>query len=174
MKLEYIYSFAEYKAINLARQHRAKFTQVRNWLYWGLVIANIAVSLRYIYIFYQGQVSFSWLMLANLGVAIAIVAYRYIFLPFLVRRYFSQQMLKGKTIKVHVTEQGIETVTDNISGQYGWKIFIGANEEPDHFVIWVNKLQAISIPKYAFKSDELVDEFRKAIVKNVENHQLQT
>ncbi len=96
MRLEYTYSFAEYRAINQARQHHRKFFRLRNWLFWGVVIANVAVSLRYIYIVFQNQLSFSWLIFANLAIAILVVAYRYIFLRYWNYRYYKMQMLQGK------------------------------------------------------------------------------
>ncbi len=172
MKLEYIYGFSEYNAINSARQRHRKSVRLRNWLFWALVLANGAVSLKYIYSYYQGQVSFSWLMFANLTVAIAIIAYRYIFVPYRNRQYYRQQMLSGKQIRLQVSEQGIETQTDNVTAQYGWKGFVGADEEAAHFVIWVNNILALSIPKRAFKDNGQMEEFRKKIVKNVDNQRL--
>ncbi len=174
MKLEYIYSFDEYSAINRARRHQGRFAILRNWLFWGLVLANVAVSLGYIHAFIQGRASFSWLMFANLSIAMAIVAYRHVLQPLLLRRYYSQQMLDGKDIQLRVSENGIETITDNVAGQYGWRGFIGANEEAGHFIIWVNRMQAICIPKRAFSDLQQMDDFREIIIRNVDNQRFQT
>jgi len=166
MKLEYIYSFSEYKALERARQLRKKFQTLRNYLFWGLVSANVLIFLWFVYLSYQFQVSFGWLMFVNLAIAIAALAWRYIFLPYFLQRYYSMQMLEGKKIQVNIDDSGIDTVTDNATGHYNWSGFIGADEEPEHFVIWVNNVQAISIPKRA------LDEFKKIVAKNIENHEL--
>ncbi len=64
-------------------------------------------------------------------------------------------------------------MSDNITGHYNWKGFVGADEELKHFVLWVNKVQAICIPKRSFKDSEQVDKFRKIIAKNIDNRKLQ-
>jgi len=172
MKIEYVYSFLEYKAINSALQRRAKFNMLRQFLFWGLVIANLSLSLWLMYLSYRFQTSFGWLMFANPAIAIAAVAYRYVFLPYWVRRYYNMQMLEGKKTEVNIVDEGVKTMTDNVTGQYNWLAFIGACEEPEHFVIWVNKAQALCIPKRAFKHKDQLDDFKKIIAKNVENHEL--
>ncbi|MCF6325924.1 MAG: YcxB family protein [Devosiaceae bacterium] len=172
MKLEYMYSFSEYKAINNALQLRKKFQTLRKFLFWGLVIANVSLSLWVMYISLRFQVFLGWLTFANLAIAIAALAWRYVLLPYWVRRYYNMQMLDGKKTQVNIVDEGIETVTDNVRGHYNWQAFIGANEEMEHFVIWVNNAQAICIPKRAFKHKEQQDDFKKIIAENIENHEL--
>ena len=172
MKLQYTYSFAEYQAINRARRHNVRFFRLRILLFWGLVISNFAVSAWYIYRHMQGLTGFNWWMFANLAVGLLILAYRFIISPWRGRRYFAQQMLDQREISLEVNENGIETFSANISGQYSWPGIVGAHEEPEHFIIWVNMVLGLSVPKRAFADQAQMDEFRNILAKNIDTFQL--
>jgi len=145
---------------------------LRNWLFWGLVIANLALTLWLIVISWQYQAPLEWWKFTNLAIAFAALAYRYILLPYWLHWYYKQQMMDGKNIQLIVAEQGIDTATDSITGQYAWPGFIGTSEEPQHFVIWVNKVQAVCIPKRAFRDKQQIDEFQEIITRNIENQEM--
>ncbi|MCF6321277.1 MAG: YcxB family protein [Rhizobiaceae bacterium] len=170
MKLDYTYSFADYKAIESARQHRNKYPRLRNWLFWALMAANVGLAMWMLFIFFNYQTPFQWWMALNLVIVIVALAYRYLFLPYWLHWFYDQQMLEGKKIQLNITDQGIDTATDSVTGQYSWQGFISASEEPHHFVVWVNNVQAICVPKRAFEHEGQMGKFREIITKYIAKH----
>jgi len=172
MKLEYEYSFAEFLAISTCRNRKKGFYNLRELGYWALAAFNISFGMGMFYLLATraGKFSTTAMLLIMLGVGMFL--WRLVFAPFYQKWYYNQNMLKGKTGTVEALPSGLKLTTDDTITTQKWSAIIEANEEPNHFLLWLTKLQAYSIPKSAFTDETQIQNFRELIASNVAKQDL--
>ncbi|MEZ5799753.1 MAG: YcxB family protein [Nitratireductor sp.] len=172
MKINYTYSLAEYEAINKARQRRARFAIWGQILFWLLVVLNLGAGLWCITAAWPLNLTEDWIYLGNLAIAILLLAGRYIGGPWYRKWYLRQQDIEGRLVEVEIDEAGIRTNVGSLVSQAAWSDIRSADEEPRHFVIWINRLQAFSIPKTAFPGESDERAFRLLVKDKVRDQDL--
>jgi len=55
------------------------------------------------------------------------------------------------------------------NGTHSWPAIIRADEEPEHFLLWINKVQAYCVPKRGFANASDIIAFKSLVSQNVED-----
>lgn len=172
MKLEYEFTFKEYDAINACRMAKKSFSNLREILYWALAAFCISFGMSSMNFIFRkfGEVSLASVILIMLGIGMFL--WRFVIYPMHRRWHFNQQILNGKMIRIEALPKSITFSTDDVITTQKWSGVFQANEMPDHFILWVNKLQAHSIPKSSFSDEKQIQTFRELVANNVTNQDI--
>ncbi len=169
MLFAYEYTFAEFEAINRARARRARFRLVHEGSFWLLVAFNVASGLWLASRTWDGLRDFDWLSFANLAIAVLLLAGRYVGGPWYRRWVLRQQQMEGRRVTIEIGDEGVKGTVGAIHTTVGWPDIRRADDEPRHFVLWINKMQAFSIPKAAFGDESEMDRFRHLVAVRVKD-----
>jgi len=169
MKIQYAYSFDDYEAINTARRQHRRFAKLRDIALWLLILFNLVIGMVFVWWMVFGTMAFRWLNLANLGIGLLLLIGIYVGGPLYRRWYLRQQMVEGKIVNLEFDEAGISSDLENNSTTTAWAGIHQADELRTHFVVWINKLQAYSIPKNAFQTQEDLEQFKALLGAKVGN-----
>ena len=166
LKLSYIYSFRDYLAINRAKSKNRKSTRFYRAAIVLVILLNLLATCYFLYqVFGLGFHWESWMVISPAAAALLTLKIL-VAEPLMLRRYYRQQLLDGKSIDLEVNDQGIVYASDGVRGETDWPRIIRTDEEPDHFLIWVTHTNAFSVPKRAFSNPEEMQDFRNLIRKN--------
>jgi len=169
MNLKYTYEFEDYLAIHKARIGNRRYARARMIALIILVFINFALTLFWMYQVRVLNAQIELWMLVNLAVVVFVALYVLVFKSLSVRWYFRQHMVENKEINVEINDEGIVFDTGRHRGESDWSGIIKANEKANHFILWVNQVQAYSIPKRAFSDDIQIQAFRDIIRASVSN-----
>jgi hypothetical protein len=172
MKLAYTYSLAEYEAINSARRRHRRFARLHEWAFWLLTVANLIIGVAGLMAIARFDRPVQWSQYFSLAIAVLLLLGRFVIAPRWRRWYLRQQMIENRLVSVEINERGVETTVDANQTITGWSAIIRADEEPKHFLLWINKVQAYSIPKAAFTNAADMDQFRQLVGSKVKEQEL--
>ncbi|MGB7286584.1 MAG: YcxB family protein [Salaquimonas sp.] len=169
MKVQYTYTFEDYEAIDTARKQNRHFAKIRDLVIWLLIGLNFAIGLVFLWWMVTGHLGFNWWNFGNLLIGILILVAIYVVGPWYRHWYLRQQMIEGKTVQLDFDDDGIFADLENNTVKTQWAGVYRADELATHFVIWINKLQAYSVPKRAIGSDENYNKLKALLTAKVEN-----
>lgn len=102
---------------------------------------------------------FLWLLGIGHGVAWAI--WLVFGKPWQMKRSFRQQHLGEHESRLEVSDDGINFDNVDTNADFNWKALRSFDESDEHFVLWINRLQGICIPKRAFANNTDLTTFRE-------------
>lgn len=81
--------------------------------------------------------------------------------PWQIKRSFRQQHLGEHESRLEVSDDGINFDSIGVKADFNWRVFRSLDESDEHFVLWINRLQGICIPKRAFANDTDLTTFKE-------------
>lgn len=148
----------DYAALNDARGLRRRFGQPRPWLWYAIGVVNVVILLATTI----GQ-GFGWSSL--IPAALAIYAFAAPSLYWIIlRRNFRNQGLGNGPVALEVTDSGIVSEQNRIRSAVSFDAIVGVDERPEQILIWLNKVQALIVPKRA------LDGSVEAFLASIERH----
>lgn len=172
MKISFKYSYHDYEALCRARNRHTKFPKLAKITCLLVVLFNIGISIFFVYIAISEGREVKLVNFANGALGLAFIILYYVIKLFYLRRYYKQQMIDGKEIKLSFSDDGISIDMPSFQGKYEWLAIIRADQQPSHFFLWINKMQAFCVPKRAFATENETEEFKSLVVSKVENQEL--
>jgi len=172
MKISFEYSYFDYAALVRAQKKQSRFSAFDKPVFWGIVLLNFIFSAIFVgQALFQGEeVKLIYFFKAVLAALILLVAY--LVYPYYLRQYYKKQMIDGKEVKLAFDETGMSVEMPEYNGTHKWKAIIGADEEPEHFLLWINKVQGYCIPKRAFETEGDAEAFKVLVASRVERQAL--
>ncbi len=172
MNVSFSYKYSDYAALTKAMEKHEKFAKY-SWIALYLVIfANFAASAVFIYITLSNYRMLELIHFANAALGVFLILVFYVLKPLYLRRYYKKQMIDGKEIRLNFSEKDMKVDMPAFTGIHNWEAIIRADEEPEHFLLWINKVQAYCVPKRGFASALDIEEFKTLVVSKVENQEL--
>lgn len=172
MKLEYDFTFKEFQAISTCRNRKKGFYSLRELIYWTLAAFNISFGIAMFYFMLTDANRFSIASLTLIALGIGMFLWRFVFSHMYQYWHFKQQMLQGQKVNVETLPTAVKFSTDDTITTQKWGGIFEGNEMPNHFILWISKLQAFSIPKSCFSSEEQMQVFRELVAANVTNQDI--
>lgn len=167
MEIEYVYSDNDYDVLCRARARNSRFYWLQEGLFWLLVAANLVLGLWALWLNFAEYLEEDYfLVFLNLGIAVVLLLGRYVAGPIHRRWYLNQQMAGDRKVRLVINDRGVHGALGSTRTEVDWEAVIRTEETPGHFLIWINKLQAFSIPKTALPSPDGVETLRSIIAAN--------
>lgn len=168
MKIEWTYSFADYEAIHRSMRKGRKFGRLRDLFIVSLVAVNFGLGFWFIAMQLQSGRELNWFHFANIGIGAALILGIFVLGPLYRKWYLKQQMMEDMSVKFEFDDQGLTAQLGENTTRTLWPGIIRADADKTHYVLWINKLQAYSIPKRAFVEGEEA-EFANLLSGKVDN-----
>lgn len=161
MEIQYVVTFQEF--VEAASQGALAAARKRNDLYFqswrGVVLLIFLLATGLLISQWRGPVLLvaPLLLIVYFGLA---YLYRRIFCPRVFRRRY-EELKVGLDLRCRISEQGIESETiDGLRfGRLLWPAFLWQIESENTFVLYLNSLQFLIVPKRAMTPQQL-EEFR--------------
>jgi hypothetical protein len=172
MKISFNYSYADFCAIADNLYKVSKSALWSNRAFWGIIALNVVIGLAILAWVVISGVPLKTLYFANIILAGVIIALRYVLGHFNRKYYYKQQMVEGKNFAFEFSHAGFSVVSEFENAEVKWPSIILAHETQSHFLLWINKIQAYSLPKHAFEDKQQCQQFREIIADSVEHQEL--
>ena len=172
MNVNFTYTYPDYVALNKAMEKHGRFAKLSIILLYFIIILNIIISAYFIFDTLFDGYSLNLLHFANAGLALILILIFFEYKPFYQRRYNKKQMIDGKEIQLAFSQEDMTVDMPAFNGVYRWEAIIRANEQPVHFLFWINKVQAYCVPKRGFSSSADIEEFKSLVARKVKNQEL--
>lgn len=171
MKISFTYSFADYEAINRSKRRARRFGRLRDAALFLLVAFNICIGFWFLGLQLGSGRPLGFLSFANIAIGVLIVLSIYVLGPMYRKWYLRQQLMEDAQVELEFDEQGLTADLLANSTRTKWPGIMRADEDETHYLLWINKLQAYSIPKRAFADGEEA-KFRELVASNVKDRTL--
>lgn len=171
MNVSFTYTYSDYAALTKAMQNHGRFAK-HFWILLYLVIfANFAASAFFIYETLSNNQPLELIHFANAVLALLLIVVFYVLKPLYLKHYYKKQMIDGKQINLAFSDQGLAVDMPSFNGTHDWPAIIRADEEPEHFLLWINKVQAYCVPKRGFSSTDDIKNFKTLVAEKVPNQE---
>ena len=119
------------------------------YAFWPLVLANLGLGALLLQPVLSGERSFDWIDAANLLIALMMLLARYVFMPWMRRFTFRRLKLAGRDYRIVFHEDDIELTAGGLSSRVVRSEIGSFTETEQYFFFWINRLQAVIVPKRA-------------------------
>lgn len=172
MEVNFTYSYPDYRALTRAIENHGKYAKLA-WIFLiGIILINIAISVFFIaWILLEGR-DFKPIHFANAGLGLLLAFVFYILKPIYLKNYYKKQMLDGKLVHMSFNDKGLNINMPSFTGTHEWDAIILADQQPEHFFLWINKIQAYVVPKRSFASTADIENFKHLVAEKVTNQEL--
>lgn len=72
----------------------------------------------------------------------------------LLKRSFERQRLGEQEVELEASDQGVRSSTATSSSSHAWSEIRRFDETDTYFVLWINRIVALAVPKDCFTKDE--------------------
>lgn len=172
MNVSFTYTYSDYAALTKAMEKHGRFAKYSWIALYVIIFANLAASAFFIYATLSDNRTLELIHFANAALAVLLILVFYVFKPLYLKRYYKKQMIDGKEIQLGFSEAGMSVDMPAFTGNHQWEAIIRADEEPEHFLLWINKVQAYCVPKRGFSSSAEIDDFKTLVISKVEDQGL--
>jgi hypothetical protein len=115
----------------------------------------------------MGEIDMSPLMLLFLaGFLFAIPLYRYLFLPWRIRKLFMQQKTLQAPYDYQFNETGLSCTSEFGNSNMPWSTFVRWKEDRELFMLYHSDVMFNMIPKRSFSDPQEIEAFRSHLLKN--------
>lgn len=142
-------TFDDYNAIHLNQPRN----RIKGWRAHAIVIVmallNIGLSLWFAFGFdgpLFGIEAFNWVN-ALLGLGLLFLSY--VVRPIVTRRHYAATGYKGTKISFEADAEAMRSSREGLASEIRWDGLVAWSETDDRFFFWINKLQAVIVPKHA-------------------------
>lgn len=167
MNVNFKYTYADYQALTRALEKHGKFAKHSRLLMNLVILVNLGISVIFITLSLLDGNALKPLYFVNAGLGFGLFLLFYVLRPFYLRRYYNKQMLDGKEVNLDFSDKGLSVEMPNLTATHAWEAIIRMDEEPEHFLLWINKIQAYSVPKRGFSDESKMEEFRALTAEKV-------
>ncbi|WP_377291592.1 YcxB family protein [Rhizobium sp. SG2393] len=157
--IRYVLTQADYNAMaEAARGPRDRW--VGKWLFWPLVAANVVLSAWFLWPILQGDRPFDIGALGNLAIAALLLAWRFLLVPAIWRSALRRLNLEGRSYEITFADEAIALDAGGLSSRVSRSEISAYTETEAYFLLWINKAQAVIVPKRALNTPEGEDALR--------------
>ena len=172
MEVNFTYTYADYAALIKAMDSRGRFARL-SWMFLLFIIAvNIAITLFFVIWTTSNGLDLKLIHFANAGIGLLLALVFYVLKPLYLRHYYKKQMLDGKVVGMKFEDFGLKIHMPSFEGTHEWEAIILADEQPEHFQLWINKIQAYVVPKRGFANAQEIETFKQLVSSKVKNQEL--
>lgn len=144
---------ADYDAMMSAASDR--FSRwLSRWLFWPLIVISCAISAWPLWRVAAGDLTFHPAYILNLLIAGLMLAGRYVVVPWMRRWALRETRLAGRQYEIGFGATAITLSAGGLSSNVNISEVIGFTETADYFFFWVNRLQAVIIPRRAIETPD--------------------
>ncbi|MEL7272283.1 MAG: YcxB family protein [Pseudomonadota bacterium] len=145
-----------------------RFLRVKRWAFIVLMLYMAGAAAFGLYAVVTGLKSGSMLLLIGLAALILMPLFRW-GQPLLSASLFFRKLdLKDKEITTHIDASGIRSEAKGVTSQFQWDSVLKVTRGPEHFFLWVNKVQAIILPLRAIAEQDEQERLWALIEDNFE------
>ena len=171
MNVSFTYTYSDYAALTKAMEKHGRFAKYSWILLYLAIFANFAASAFFIYETISNNRPLELIYFANAALALLLIVVFYVLKPLYLKHYYKKQMIDGKLINLAFSDQGLEVDMPSFNGTHDWPAIIRADEEPEHFLLWINKVQAYCVPKRGFSNTSDMENFKSLVAEKVPNQE---
>jgi hypothetical protein len=172
MNVSFTYTYSDYAALTKAMEKHGRFAKYSMLIGIIIVLLNVAASAFFIFETLSAGGALKLVHFANAGLAMLIIVFIYVLKPLYLKHYYKKQMIDGKLINLAFSNQGLAVDMPSFNGTHDWQAIIRADEEPEHFLLWINKVQAYCVPKRGFSSTDDIENFKTLVAEKVPNQEV--
>jgi len=169
MNVSFTYTYSDYWALCKAIEKHGRFAKYSRLVGIIVILFNLAASAFFIYETVSNGQPLKLLHFANAGLALLIIILIYGLRPLYLKHHYKKQMIDGKEVKLGFSDNGLKVEMPSFNGTHSWPAIIRADEEPEHFLLWINKVQAYCVPKRGFANASDIIAFKSLVSQNVED-----
>ncbi|MBS2967568.1 YcxB family protein [Metabacillus sp. KIGAM252] len=164
MEHQYELTFEDYAAFNL---HYVKESKTAMQSFWIQRIIGPVIFLSFPFVFSWGKDDFLPMFIVFLILAAAwfFLYPKYFFKAFKGRiKKFMQEGSNGKILGEHtliLDDSGLTDISESGKHSTSWESAEKAVELKEHYLIYINSMQACIIPKRSFKNEAQLGEFKR-------------
>ncbi|WP_127600184.1 MULTISPECIES: YcxB family protein [Nitratireductor] len=126
---------------------------------WSAVLLNIGVGAWLLVEALVGAAPLAVEHFLNLGLAALIVAWLFVYLPWLRRRNFRRMKLADKPVRLVADRKAVSLQIGDDDSRTAWRDFERGQRTAAHFFFWLNPAIALIVPRRAFPDDALDERF---------------
>ncbi|MDZ7824012.1 MAG: YcxB family protein [Ahrensia sp.] len=131
---------------------------------WAVALINIGATA--LFLSFDGSLfGYEWLSYVNGFVGFGILFLSYVLRPIQVRRHYKMNGISKFEYQWSADETEIRSEREGLRSQFNWTSLYLATETKEHFFFWINKIQAVVLPKRALKNESEFDTIRKFLAK---------
>ena len=158
--IRYTLAQADYDAMIQAASDR--FSRwLSRWVFWPLIAVSCVLSAWPLWRVAAGELTFHPAYVLNLAIAVLMLAGRYAFVPWMRRFALQRTRLKGRQYEVVFGTNAITLAAGGLSSTIALSEVLGFTETTDYFFFWVNRSQAVIVPKRAIETPDGEVAFRR-------------
>lgn len=172
MNVSFTYTYFDYSALIKAMSKHGKYAKYAWIVLYLIIFANFAASAIFIFKMLSNNYALQFIHFANAAIGVLLLLVLYVLKPLYLKHYYKKQMIDGKEVKLGFSDDGLKVEMPSFNANHAWPAIIRADEEPEHFLLWINKVQAYCVPKRGFVSAADIEEFKKLVANKVENQEL--
>ena len=163
MEIEYTYRFEDYYEISKARRASRRFAPLRNTFIFALIVVNLGLGLFMIYTTLSNDAPMGVLTFLNLGIGLVLALYFILGDRLIHKWYLRQHNIVGKQVRINLHPEKIKVTAGANQTETKLSGLLQLQETDTHFLLWLNKVQAYSIPKNALNGQADLSAFREPI-----------
>lgn len=119
------------------------------YAFWPAFLFNLACGVWAIGPVLAGKRHFHWIYLANLALAFLLLAWRYGFRPWMRRWSLRNLKLEGRDYRIAFQDADVVLSAGGLSSSVQRSEIASYSETGDYFFFWINRFQAVIVPKRA-------------------------
>ena len=169
MNVTFTYTYLDYLALTKAMEKHGRFAKYSRIIYLLIIVSNLAAGAFFIFETLSNGGTLKLFHFVNIGLALLIIILINVLKPIYLKRHYKKQMIDGKEIKIDFSDQGLAVDMPSFNGTHDWPAIIRADEEPGHFLLWINKVQAYCVPKRGFVNATDINNFKLLLSEKVED-----
>ncbi len=145
-----LYTLTQADYDQMAKAASDRFSRwLSRYAFWPLVLANLALGALLLQPVVSGERSLEWIDTANLLFAGLMLVARYVFMPWMRRWTLGRLKLAGRDYRIVFHEADIELTAGGLSSRVVRSEIGSFTETERYFFFWINRLQAVIVPKRA-------------------------
>ncbi len=157
--IRYVLTQADYDAMaDAARSAHDRW--VGKWLFWPVLAGNAGLSAWFLWPILQGDRAFDIGAIGNLAIAFFFLGWRYLLVPAVRRATLRRLNLEGRTYEINFGDEAITMEAGGLSSRISRSEITAYTETEAYVLLWINKAQAVIVPKRALNTPEGEDALR--------------
>lgn len=128
------------------------------WKAHALILAmagvNIAASAVFLS-FERAPFGYGWISYVNGALGVFVLAMSYGLRPLLLRRHYAAAALRDNPLRFEADETSMRSSRKGLRSEFDWPDLLCWSETEKHLFFWINKIQAVIVPKRALTEPDI-------------------
>ena len=158
----YEITLGDYRAMIEAQPRGLLRGRYRHGFVFLAGMLNVGLSMWFVFGSHAPWYQAPWASYLNAVLGIGLILFSFAWSPFILRRHYRLIGYAGKPHSFEGARSMFKVARDGLQSQLTWDGLIAYSDTPDHFFFWINRAQAVILPKRALvnQSDsELIHQF---------------